>query len=417
MTSKTLKTTLILLLYCFQSYAQHQIKVDGTAVRRIQSVQLESVSRPGPAAAVPLGQQDLVLEFDDLWDTREDYYARLVHCNADWTPSRLRDLDFLDQYNEGNVNDYAYSTNTHVPYVHYRYPVPEVRVPGNYILEVYLDGDKSKVVLRRRFMVFQQQVNVAPIRRPGANVLRKDLQEISVAVQYPTEEITDPARSITVIIRQNHRWDNVLTLPAPSRLDPSRGVMEYMYFDQRSAMAAGNEYRFVDFTSLNYPGRNTGPLDRTRKPFNLYVATDKPRSGQVYEQYRDMNGAWIPEDRDGGHGPTTGQYLWVHFTLMNQPSNQRDVFVGGNWSDHAASPEYKMISSTDGMTCRVLLKQGFYNYQYFAAPGKTLTERLNPVEGDYTETENVYEILVYNRQFNTGADQLIGYEQVMLNPR
>ena len=414
---KKIKTGFFLLFVSLQSLAQHQISLDGTSVSRLQSIRLESASRPGFAAAVPLEQQDLVLEFDDLWETREDYYARLVHCNADWSVSRLRDLDFLDQYNEGNVNDYAYSSNTHVPYVHYRYAVPEVRMPGNYLLEIYPDGNKSKVVLRRRFLVFRQETTISPIRRPGANVLRKDLQEISFSVQYPTEEITDPARNITVVVRQNHRWDNALPLPAPSRIDQIRGILEYMYYDQRSAIAAGNEYRFVNFTSLNYLGINTGPLDRTRKPFHLYVGLDKPRSGQVYEQYRDLNGAWIPEDRDGGNVATTGQYLWVHFTLLNPPSSQREIFVAGNWSDHAAAPAYLMKPFQDGLTCSVLLKQGLYNYQYITAPGKTLPERLNPVEGDYTETENVYEILIYHRQFSTGADQLIGYEQLRLNPR
>src|SRR5690606_31710679 len=51
-------------------------------------------------AVTPLGQSNLVLEFDDIDQPVQRYYARIVHCNRDWTPSNLAALEYMTVYNE-----------------------------------------------------------------------------------------------------------------------------------------------------------------------------------------------------------------------------------------------------------------------------------------------------------------------------
>src|SRR4051794_23254375 len=60
-------------------------------------------------AVARLNAQNLVLEFDDLQEQKSNYYAKLVHCNFDWSKSGLMDLDFMRDYNEFPINDYSYS--------------------------------------------------------------------------------------------------------------------------------------------------------------------------------------------------------------------------------------------------------------------------------------------------------------------
>src|SRR5690606_13180400 len=103
-------------------------------------------------AVVPLGQPNLLLEFDDLDRPVERFYARVIHCNKDWTASGLAALEYMTEYNEFPITDYEFSENTAVPYVHYRFPVPAVRLPGNYVLVVYRDGNKDDLILSKRFM-------------------------------------------------------------------------------------------------------------------------------------------------------------------------------------------------------------------------------------------------------------------------
>lgn len=431
-----IKSVKIKLLHCIAALvlacvlhtakAQHgteTIEIDGHTAYRIHAAMLypeaTSDQRSIRPAVVPIEEQNLILEFDDLWEDRENYYVRLAHFNSDWTPSGLRDLDFLSDYNEFTIEEYLYSSNTHVPYVHYTFRVPGVRLPGNYQLIVYRDGNKDQVVLRKRFMVVAQEVELASLNRPGQSALRRDMQEISFAVRYDPQRIPDPAQSVQVVIRQNDRWDNAIFGLQPSRMDASRGTLEYLYFDGRSSFPGGSEYRFVEFTSLNYPGLNTAGLDRKSKPNHLMVAVDRPRNLEAYTQYGDANGHYEIQNRDLGGGQNTSQYLWVHFRLEAPPAKEleKGIFVGGSWSGYEASPAFRLQPVGPGGEAIVLMKQGLYEYQYFTTPGTGASGKLNPIEGDHTETENVYDILVYHRSFFNRADRLIGYLQVRLNRR
>jgi hypothetical protein len=51
------------------------------------------------------GEWKLILEFDDLTSQRDNYYAKIIHCNYDWTKSGLMDLDFMSEYNEFPINN------------------------------------------------------------------------------------------------------------------------------------------------------------------------------------------------------------------------------------------------------------------------------------------------------------------------
>ena len=65
-------------------------------------------------------------------------------------------------------------------------------------------------------------------------------------------------------------------------------------------------------------------------------------------------------------------------------------------------------------TSRILLKQGWYDYQY------VLKSRELPYyhfEGSHFETENYYEIFVYHRPYMPRADLLVGYLRLAKNPR
>jgi hypothetical protein len=39
------------------------------------------------------------------------------------------------------------------------------------------------------------------------------------------------------------------------------------------------------------------------------------------------------------------------------------------------------------------------------------------MEGSHFETENLYEVLIYNRPFKPNADILVGYYPIPVNPR
>lgn len=416
---KTLFYSLILSIPLVSQAQKELVFVDQVYEEQIRTVILraESSRTPSINAIAPLNQQNLLLEFDDLQESRDNYYAKLIHCNYDWTKSSLMDLDFMKAYNETNVNDYQYSSSLYLPYVHYKFQVPAVKIPGNYLLIVYRNGDKNDLILSRRMMIFDTRVSMAKDNQlAGAGTLKATNQQINFSLNYQNVQVLNPMENIHVVIRQNQRWDNVRTDIKPSFIREDVSELEYRFFDQDKQFDAGNEFRFVDFRSLNFPGQNTGTLNKGVKPFELYVQPDKSREDMAYAQYRDLNGGFNIENLDYQEGAITGNYLFVNFQLnVSKPVNG-DVYINGALSNWQRGEENKMTynSSISAYEGRMLLKQGWYNYQYWVE-SKTLPG--NYFEGSHFETENYYEVLVYYRPFQPNADLLIGYFGIPVNPR
>ena len=179
----------------------------------------------------PLSQQNLFLEFDDLVEAPEDYQVKLIHCNADWQPSRLRPLDYLYEYNEFPINEYEFSVDTKISYVHYRFRVPPVKVPGNYLLVAYRANNEKDIILTRRMMVFQNSVLVGlSSDRSGVTAISRTNQQLDFLVNYKDFPMQNPLEQISVVIRQNQRWDNTINADRPTYFREMDKILEYRYF-------------------------------------------------------------------------------------------------------------------------------------------------------------------------------------------
>ncbi len=367
-------------------------------------------------ATTSVAKQNLLLEFDDLQDQRNNYYAKLIHCNYDWTKSQLTDLDFMDNYNEYTFTDYTQSSNTHVRYIHYKFQVPEVKLTGNYLLIVYRN-DPSDLILSKRMMIYDTQIGLSKDDQLiGANTLDPGMQQFNFVLDYGDIEILNPTESVHVNIRQNQRWDNAKYNIQPSFVRDDQNELEYKSMDNSRQFSGGNEYRFVDFRSLSYPGQNTGKINKTIKPYELYVMIDKPRGDGVYSQTKDIDGNYIIDNTDYGEPTTTGNYLYVNFTLKSETQWDGDVYLVGKFNDYRRTDENKMKynTSTGVYESRQYVKQGYYDYQYVLV-SKNMP--IDTIEGAHFETENVYEVAIYNHPFQPNADLLIGYYLVPLNSR
>ncbi len=370
--------------------------------------------RPAVAA---IQNQNLLLEFDDLQGQRSNYYVKIIHCNYDWTKSSLMDLDFLMDYNEFPINEYDASSSTSVPYIHYYFQVPPVKLPGNYLLVAYRESDENDLLLTKRFMIFDNQVNlITDSQSQGLGNLSTSNQQLNFKINYSRLDVINPMESIQATIRQNQRWDNVRMKVAPSFIREDRRELEYRFFDQDNQFKAGNEFRFVDFRSLNYPGRNTGKLDRSKRPFHISVLTDKSREHEVYSQYADFNGNYLIENLDNRDGAISGDYVFVTFTLASTLPVTGNVHLLGalnNW-DHSNESKMNFVSNKNIYEKTLFLKQGWYDYQYWVE-GKS--EDSFALEGSHFQTENLYEVFIYYRPFRPNADLLVGYFQLPVNSR
>ena len=107
-------------------------------------------------AAIPLLQRiPLVLKFDELYTDEADYYnAKIIHCNMDWTPSGLSELQYMTEYNEFIIDNYDFSMATKVPYTHFSFTVPKIKLPGNYLLVIHRERISLMISLFRNDLLF-----------------------------------------------------------------------------------------------------------------------------------------------------------------------------------------------------------------------------------------------------------------------
>lgn len=367
-------------------------------------------------ATTAIGDWNLVLEFDDLRPQRENYYLRIVHCNYDWTRSHLMDLDFLHDFNEFPINDFDFSVDTHIPYVHYRIPLPPVKLPGNYLAIVYREGDKSDIILTKRFMVYDRRVTFTNERNLlGAGSAASLNQQINFTINYSHLDIINPLERVKVTIRQNQRWDNTAENVRPSFVREIEKELEYRFFESEKMFKGGSEFRFFDLRSLHNPGRNVASVDKSSLPFEVYLERDKPRTYEAYSQLPDYNGGFIPGNLDYGD-PAFTNYAYVNFTLGAPTPWAGPVYVTGAFNywnlNEVNRMQYDSIRRE--YRSRILLKQGWYDYQYIVQ-----AEGVPPyqIEGSHFETENDYEIFVYYRPVQQQADLLIGYLRLDRNQR
>src|SRR5690606_32922341 len=160
----------------------------------------------------------------------------------------------------------------------------------------------------------------------GAGNIASLNHQINFTIDYKKIEVINPLESVKVTIRQNRRWDNMATNIRPSFVREIEKELEYRFFESDKMFRAGNEFRFFDLRSLLYPGRNVARVDKTVKPYELFIERDKSRADEVYSQLPDLNGGFIPSNLDYPD-PAFTNYANVNFTLAAPAPFPGNVFV------------------------------------------------------------------------------------------
>lgn len=361
-----------------------------------------------------LGSNNLVLQFDDLVESHEQYRVRIVPCTYDWKPSQVNNLDILNDFNEFNITKYEYSTDTKIAYIHYTFNLPPIKLPGNYLLVAYRGTDEKDIILSKRFMVFNPNLNIQLMTNlMGISSTNRLNQQIDFKITYENYELINPMESVKVVLRQNQQWYNTITLDRPTFFH--EGELEYRFFNYENNFSAGNEYRFFDMRSLRYPGQRVANVDFGTRPTTVNIMPDQPRIYQAYAQYNDLNGDFFIQNQDTG-GSSESDYLYTNFTLLANEALGGEVYVVGKMNNYKMDNSTKMEYNPKRKvyTNSQILKQGIYDYKYLIK-GDSINN--NYLEGNHFETENDYEIFVYYRAPTLRADLLLAYRQMTLNNR
>jgi len=395
----------------------HILLADKTYKASIKTVQMynsgvEQLSTP----IFEVGSNNpLVLGFDDLASRYKNYYYTLIHCNSDWEPSGLIEPEFMEGFYPDIINNWQHSFNTIVDYIRYEISIPNdnlrITKSGNYVVLVYEDN-KDNPVITRRFMVNENFVGIEPSVRKSSVVQHRNYkQEIDFNVFVKNFEIPNPYRDVSVVIRQNGRWDNAIYGLKPRFI--RNEVLEYNY-ERDNEFWGGNEFRKIDLKSIRYGTEEVNNFKKTDEGIQVYLNPQKSRSYKQYLFEYDINGKYLIRNDDGFDDKLEPEYMNVHFILdKSDPIENGDVYIFGELSEWQAKPEFKMKYNEETLQYRasILLKQGYYNYHFAVLEdGKTELD-LSQLEGTHSETINDYTIFIYYRDRSLDYDRLIGIRQ------
>ncbi len=365
---------------------------------------------------IELNSPDQVtLSFDDLTDEIKNYSYSLIHCDANWHPSTIQEEEYLEGFNTNQIYDYALSFNTYVGYVHYTLNIPNedvrLRLSGNYIINIYEDNDKEKVVMTKRFAVAESLVSInAEVIRPITQPYMDSGHEIIFSVFYGQLNVVDPFTEIQARVCQNNRPDLVLNNLKP--LIVRDGMLEYSAHSQ-NILPGGNEYRNFEMKNLKYQSGSVKNIEFVNPYYHVELFPDKPRQKEAYFFNEDLNGRYFIDIQGSGKKNVDADYVFVHFTLLyDAPLTDGKVYVFGaltNWSiGNYNQMEYNLDRKAYEAT--LLLKQGYYNYEYVFVSDRTHVIDPFDIEGSHFEAENDYLIYIYYRPVNSRFDRLVGYQ-------
>jgi hypothetical protein len=359
----------------------------------------------------------LLFKFDDLDDEEKDYNYTIIHCDANWNESYLSQTDYLTGFPENPLIDYTLSFNTTFHYTHYELLIPNENVKmnysGNYVLVVYEGNDKSKVVITQRFFVVDPRVAINEnVRRATYDPFKGTNHEIDFVIVYNDNfMIENPLKDVKVVLMQNNRWDNAITNLKPLYIRADR--LEYNY-DRENVFPAGNEFRYFDNRTNRYNGENVIATDFHQPYYHKTIKPDEVRANKNFFLYKEMNGKFTIEsqDQEVRDPETECDYTFVHFSLpLQSPLLGGTVNVFGALTGWNANKSNEMTwnFNTSSYELSLLLKQGYYNYQYVYVPqGATSADHTN-IEGSFWETQNEYQIFIYFSDYSARYDRLVGY--------
>jgi len=381
----------------------------------IHTVLLRSASWELSSPVIETGsEQKLELHFDDLSATRRNFGYTMIHCDANWKSSDLSPQEYLSGFGHGVIRESSSSFNTTYDYMHYHLTFPEEDcspvISGNYALVVYDEDDPAKIILIRRFYVTEKTVELsARIKQPPPGEFRETGQQVEFSVHYDIGLIRDPLNDLTVVIKQNNRDDNALTLKKPTFSQP--GQLEYTN-ESEGIFPGGNEFRSLDLKSIKYQTENMAAIDFQNPYYHVYLKTDEDRGNKPYFSKTDLNGGYFIDREKSDDKHTEADYIYVHFSFAPPTLySGENIFVTGAFCEWAVNKENKMNFNPDKDCFEItqLLKQGLYDYCYAMTDPQTRVTNENLFEGNYYETANEYAIFVYYFDRQHRYDRLMGY--------
>lgn len=377
--------------------------------QNIQSIQLFNPQTNDETPVIKMNET-LVLSFDDLSNSNQIYRYTIKHYDRNWEDDNLFFTEFANGSLNGLLDNFQYSFNTLQAYTHYKLVFPndkiQPKISGNFELIVYKDS-ADKPLFKRRFYMVEDNASVAldvsrfVDKNPNLN------QRVEVQVVSKGGDLTSNVNSMSLNVMQNNNPNMVI-----KNLKPSTTLGNKLLFQQLGlAFPGNNEFYYFDNKNMNMAAdmvRATELKDGVNNTY-LHSVWAYPLN---YQYQPDVNGAWYYRRSDLGierNAEREADYSWVYFSIDSDPMD-KELYVLGGFNDFKPSKEYQMQydEATKKYVAKIYLKQGFYNY-ILATKDANGILNLGEINGNFWQTENLYQGFLYYAPFGRNYDGLMGY--------
>ena len=386
-----------------------------TAGNRIYDPQIKSLETMvnadwlSPTVMRLHGGDILHIGFDELSHDYHRYIYRLEHCEADWTTSdELFESDWLEGFNNNVIEDFDRSINTTVDYTHYRLSIPNdkcrLKMSGNYRLHV-IEEDLDEEVLTVEFMISEEAMTLSMAITTNTDIdTNLSHQQVSFGLKYGNLLVTDPQEQLQTVVMQNCREDNSRWNIRPTAV--IQNGLEWTHC-QDLIFDGGNEYRKFEVLDPSHPTMGIDRIYWDGRSYQAFPFVDEPRPNYLYDE--DANGSFLLRNSDNRESETTSDYVWVNYRLKTPYRPDGDIVIDGRWTTEDPETYIMTYDDISGLyTASILQKLGYYSYQYL------LDSRPLPSEGNFYQTENGYQILVYYKGTGERTWRLVAFSQLTI---
>ena len=353
-----------------------------------------------------------LISFDVLSGIEYDLYYIIDHCDYNWEKSKLLKSEYIEGFDDVKITNYTSSFNTYQIYTNYNinFPNPNtsIKKSGNYIIRIF--DEYGEELFNRKFIIYENLSSVkVDIKRSKELKNINEKQIVNFEVNPNNIRFNNPDKNVKTLVFKNSNIDSPITNVKPQYKIGNKLIYKY---DKELSFWGGNEYLYFDnknirITNVKIRGYNLKEI------YENYLFNDYPRFNRKYTYNPDINGGFLINASNSGNSNNEADYANIYFTLENYNNylnNDQDIYIVGDFNNYSTDKVYKMQfnENKNQFEAVLKLKQGFYNYKYLI-DNEIYKNDNKSVGGNFDETENVYSVLVYYRDYGERYDRIVGF--------
>lgn len=353
-----------------------------------------------------------LISFDVLSGIEYDLYYIIEHCDYNWEKSKLLKSEYIEGFDDVKITNYTSSFNTYQIYTNYNITFPNsntsVKKSGNYIIRIF--DEYGEELFNRKFIIYENLSSVkVDIKRSQELKNINEKQVVNFEINPNNIRFNNPDKNVKTLVFKNSNINSPITNVKPQYKIGNKLIYKY---NKELSFWGGNEYLYFDnknirITNVKIRGYNLKEI------YENYLFNDYPRFNRKYTYNPDINGGFLINTSNSGNPNNEADYANIYFTLENYNNylnNEQDIYIVGDFNNYSTNKIYKMQfnENKNQFEAVLKLKQGFYNYKYLI-DNEIYKNDNKSVGGNFDETENVYSVLVYYRDYGERYDRIVGF--------